>query len=128
MIAENNTYFLHVGPRVDVAFLVLATFAIDELFTDDWLSIIDPINIFTTYPDNKEVFPKIWLYVWITSDVRYSLRLNFQHTVLAEITTHKARVRTEYKSKYHRGGSPALTYKYFILTSFDLASEMSELG
>ena len=46
MIAENNTYFLHVGPRVDVAFLVLATFAIDELFTDDWLSIIDPILYF----------------------------------------------------------------------------------
>ncbi len=35
MIAENNTYFLHVGPRVDVAFLVMCTFAIDELFTDD---------------------------------------------------------------------------------------------
>ena len=35
MIAENNTYFLNVGPRVDVAFLVMCTFAIDELFTDD---------------------------------------------------------------------------------------------
>ena len=35
MIAENNTYFLNVGPKVDVAFLVMCTFAIDELFTDD---------------------------------------------------------------------------------------------
>ena len=35
MVAENNTYFLNVGPNIDVAFLVMCTFAIDELFSDD---------------------------------------------------------------------------------------------
>ena len=34
MIAENNTYFLNVGPRVDIAFIVMCAFAIDELFSD----------------------------------------------------------------------------------------------
>ena len=35
MVAENNIYFLNVGPNIDVAFLVMCTFAIDELFSDD---------------------------------------------------------------------------------------------
>ena len=43
MIAENNTYFLNVGPRVDVAFLVMCTYAIDELFTDAAASA--PLNM-----------------------------------------------------------------------------------
>ena len=34
MIAENNTYFLNVGPKVDIAFIVMCAFAIDELFSD----------------------------------------------------------------------------------------------
>lgn len=35
MIAENNSYFLNVGPKVDVAFICMCAFAIDELFSDD---------------------------------------------------------------------------------------------
>ena len=35
MIAENNTYFLNIGPKCDVAFFVMCTFAIDELFSED---------------------------------------------------------------------------------------------
>ena len=34
MIAENETYFLNVGPKIDVAFLTMCTFAIDELFAE----------------------------------------------------------------------------------------------
>ena len=35
MIAENNSYFLNVGTKVDVAFVCMCAFAIDELFSDD---------------------------------------------------------------------------------------------
>ena len=32
--AENDTYFLNIGPNVDVAFICICTYAIDELFND----------------------------------------------------------------------------------------------
>eukprot|EP00090_Calanus_glacialis_P030168 TRINITY_DN4858_c0_g1_i1.p1 TRINITY_DN4858_c0_g1~~TRINITY_DN4858_c0_g1_i1.p1 ORF type:complete len:118 (+),score=20.94 TRINITY_DN4858_c0_g1_i1:7-360(+) len=35
MVAENNSYFLNVGTKVDVAFICMCAFAIDELFSDD---------------------------------------------------------------------------------------------
>merc|ERR1711962_1150630 len=35
MVMENNSYFLHIGTNVDVAFITMCAFAIDELFSDD---------------------------------------------------------------------------------------------
>jgi len=35
LVMENNSYFLEIGRNVDIAFLSLCTFAIDELFNDD---------------------------------------------------------------------------------------------
>jgi len=35
MVMENNSYFLHMGTNVDVAFITMCAFAIDELFSDD---------------------------------------------------------------------------------------------
>jgi len=35
MLMANDTYFLNIGPRVDIAFIVMSAFAIDELFSDD---------------------------------------------------------------------------------------------
>ena len=32
---ENGTYFLEIGPNVDVAFICICAYAIDELFSDD---------------------------------------------------------------------------------------------
>ena len=32
---ENNSYFINVGPNVDVAFICMCAYAIDELFNDD---------------------------------------------------------------------------------------------
>ena len=32
---ENDTYFLEIGPNVDVAFICICAYAIDELFSDD---------------------------------------------------------------------------------------------
>jgi len=34
MVMENNTYFLNIGTNVDVAFITMCAFAIDELFSD----------------------------------------------------------------------------------------------
>lgn len=34
MIAENNSYFLEIGSNVDIAFISLCAFAIDELFSE----------------------------------------------------------------------------------------------
>ena len=31
----NNTYFVEIGPNVDVAFICICAYAIDELFSDD---------------------------------------------------------------------------------------------
>merc|ERR1719341_1135220 len=38
MMMEDNSYFLHVGTNVDVAFITMCAFAIDELFSDDKLN------------------------------------------------------------------------------------------
>jgi len=35
MVFGQNTYFLEVGPNVDVAFICMSAYAIDELFQDD---------------------------------------------------------------------------------------------
>jgi len=35
MVMENNSYFLHMGTNIDVAFITMCAFAIDELFSDD---------------------------------------------------------------------------------------------
>merc|ERR1711988_1656587 len=35
MLMANDTYFLNIGPRVDIAFIIMSAFAIDELFSDD---------------------------------------------------------------------------------------------
>ena len=32
---ENNSYFINIGPNVDVAFICMCAYAIDELFNDD---------------------------------------------------------------------------------------------
>ena len=32
---ENNSYFINIGPNVDVAFICMSAYAIDELFRDD---------------------------------------------------------------------------------------------
>ena len=32
---ENNSYFINIGPNVDVAFICICAYAIDELFNDD---------------------------------------------------------------------------------------------
>jgi len=34
MMTENSSYFLHMGTNVDVAFVTICAFAIDELFSD----------------------------------------------------------------------------------------------
>ena len=31
---ENNSYFINIGPNVDVAFICMCAYAIDELFND----------------------------------------------------------------------------------------------
>ena len=33
MITKNDTYFVNVGPKVDIAFIVMCAYAIDELFS-----------------------------------------------------------------------------------------------
>jgi len=35
MVFENNSYFLEIGTNVDIAFICICAFAIDELFSDD---------------------------------------------------------------------------------------------
>ena len=32
---ENNTYFLEIGPNVDIAFVCICAYAVDELFKDN---------------------------------------------------------------------------------------------
>ena len=32
---ENNTYFLEIGPNVDIAFMCMCAYAVDELFRDN---------------------------------------------------------------------------------------------
>ena len=32
---ENNSYFINIGPNVDIAFICMCAYAIDELFSDD---------------------------------------------------------------------------------------------
>ena len=34
MFQENNTYFVEIGPNVDIAFISLCAYAIDELFSE----------------------------------------------------------------------------------------------
>ena len=34
MMAANDSYFLNIGPNVDIAFIVMCAYAIDELFSD----------------------------------------------------------------------------------------------
>ena len=34
MVHENNTYFLEIGANVDIAFICICAYAIDELFSD----------------------------------------------------------------------------------------------
>ena len=35
MFNENNTYFVEIGRNVDIAFIRLCAYAIDEIFSDD---------------------------------------------------------------------------------------------
>ena len=37
---ERQTYFLEIGPNVDIAFMCICAYAIDELFTEGWGKII----------------------------------------------------------------------------------------
>ena len=34
LIHENNSYFIEIGPNVDIAFICFCAYAIDELFND----------------------------------------------------------------------------------------------
>ena len=34
MIQENNSYFIEIGPNVDVAFICICAYAVDELFSE----------------------------------------------------------------------------------------------
>ena len=35
LLMANDTYFLEIGPGVDIPFIVMSAFAIDELFSDN---------------------------------------------------------------------------------------------